>query len=144
MGTIIRIGCRGVKGVQISDAQEKYLHIVADIFPCPSKIWTHVTPRQPVQIIIPMAGYTTNDLGDNIEGFQMVMEVLSAPAGQVGITLYQPPVGHTHGRARYTDGHTHQSGTRWQHTHGGSIHTVGGHTQVTIYTRRRHVCNYLK
>lgn len=142
MGTIIRIGCRGVKGVQISDAQEKYLHIAADIFPCPSKIWTHVTPRQPVQIIIPMAGYTTNDLGDNIECFQMVMEALSAPAGQVGITLYQPPVGHTRGTVEpdtWMDIHTKAG-----HTHGGSIHTVGGHTQVAIYTQRRHVCNYLK
>lgn len=121
MGKIIRIGCRGVKGVRIPDAQEKYLHIVADIFPCPSKIWTPVTPRQPVQIIISMAGYTTNDLGDNIECFQMVMEVLSAPAGQVGITLYQPPVGHTRGRARYT--YTSKRDTRWQHTRGGRTFT---------------------
>lgn len=125
MGIIICIGCHGVKGAQISERQEKYLYIVADMFPCPSEIWMHVTPRQPAQIIIPKADYTTNNLGDNIECFQLVMEVLSAPAEQVGITLYQPPVGHIRGRARSTDGHTDQKGkhTRWRHTHGGSTYT---------------------
>lgn len=92
------------------------------MFPFPSEIWSPITPRRSVQMIVLTAGHITDDPGDTIECFQMVMEALGVPAGQVGMTLCHHC--RTFTRRLYTQSDRHTEGThtviaytQWEDTH---------------------------